>query len=441
MKIKKSSIAGKFYPSDKNQLLAMLDDFYSCSNNTSEYFSRAIIVPHAGYVFSGKLAMQGYKYLNPATERIFIFAPSHYARLFGCVSCSFDEFQTPLGNCFVDVDIVKDFEINDEAFQNEHSIEIHLPFIKYFFPNAKIVPILYGCEDYKNIANYIKKYWNDKTNSFVMSSDLSHFYPERESIKIDSYTAQMIESGNIQNFDVEQACGAVGVCGIVEFAKSLNFNLIRIGLTNSAKMTGDSSKVVGYGSWFLYEGSFADYLKNIYSDLIIDICKKSISSGLQLGDFEINSYPAALDETGACFVTLKIDGELRGCMGSAIAHQPLIVDLIENAHSAAFKDPRFEPLSLDEFKFLEVSVSILSSPSRISFSSEVSLLEKITPYEDGLIIRDGDYQAVYLPVVWEYFGGNKERFLKSLKLKAGMSEDYFSDTMQVFRFKAIEISQ
>lgn len=440
MKVKKCDIAGKFYPSDKNQLLSMLDDFYS-STSAPKYFSRAIIVPHAGYIFSGKLALQGYKYLNPSSERIFIFAPSHYKRLFGCVCCSFDEFQSSLGNCLVDSDIVKDFEINDEAFHNEHSIEVQLPFIKYFFPNAKIIPVLYGCEDYKLIAEVIKKYWNDKNNSFVISSDLSHFYPERESLKLDYYTAQMIENGNIKNFDVEQACGAVGICSLVEFSKNLNYSLIRLGLVNSAQRTGDSSKVVGYGSWFLYEGSYADYLKNFYSDLIIEICKKSISSGLQLGDFEIKSYPSALEEAGACFVTLQIDGELRGCMGSAIAHRPFIVDLIENAHSAAFKDPRFEPLSLEEFKFLEVSVSVLSAPSKITFSSENDLLEKITPYADGLIIRDGEYQAVYLPVVWEYFGDNKKKFLNSLKLKAGMSEDYFSNTMQVFKFKAVEISQ
>lgn len=441
MKIKKNTIAGKFYPSHKKELLALLDDFYSKTSVGTGYFSRAVIVPHAGYIFSGELALQGYRYLNPSSERIFIFAPSHYARLYGCVSCSFEAFETPLGNCSVDDELAKNFVINDEAFQNEHSIDVQLPFIKYFFPNAKIIPVLYGCEDYKNIAELIKKYWTDKNNSFVISSDLSHFYPEREAVKIDTYTAHMIETCNLKNFDAEQACGAVGICGIVEFAKVFNYSLIRLGLTNSAKRTGDSSKVVGYGSWFLYEGDYADYLKKYYSVQILDICKKSISSGLQLGDFEINSYPSVFEEAGASFVTLKIDGELRGCMGSAIAHRPFILDLIENSHSAAFKDPRFEPLSIDELDFLKISVSILSVPYKIVFSNESELLKNLTPFVDGLIIRDGEYQAVYLPAVWEYFGDNKKEFLKSLKLKAGMSEDYFSDTMQAFKFKTVEISQ
>ena len=152
-------------------------------------------------------------------------------------------------------------------------------------------------------------------------------------------------------------------------------------------------------------------------------------------------YPSVFEEAGASFVTLKIDGELRGCMGSAIAHRPFILDLIENSHSAAFKDPRFEPLSIDELDFLKISVSILSVPYKIVFSNESELLKNLTPFVDGLIIRDGEYQAVYLPAVWEYFGDNKKEFLKSLKLKAGMSEDYFSDTMQAFKFKTVEISQ
>lgn len=438
MKTKKTNAAGTFYPSDKKELIDILDDFFTNTENSSGYYSRAIIVPHAGYLFSGRLACQGFKYLNPETEIIFIFAPSHYSRLFGCVSCDYEEFETPLGNCTVINDYANEFETDNSVFEKEHALEVQLPFIKYFFPAAKIVPVLYGCEDFKNISSIIEKYWQNNKISFVISSDLSHFYPERECSRIDNHTAYMIESGEIRNFDAEQACGAVGICGLVNFANSAGFSLIRNGLTNSAAQTKDSSRVVGYGSWFLYEGDKNTYIKEYFSDFVKDICKKSILSGFGIGEFEIKKFPCVFEQTGASFVTIEINGKLRGCIGSIIAHRSLIADLISNAHSAAFKDPRFEPLTYEEFENISISISLLSQPERIIFNSEEDLLTQITPYEDGIIIRDGNLQAVYLPVVWEQIPDKKD-FLNSLKLKAGMHKNYFSETLQAFRFKTVKI--
>ncbi|MFQ8625910.1 MAG: AmmeMemoRadiSam system protein A [Candidatus Gastranaerophilaceae bacterium] len=172
-------------------------------------------------------------------------------------------------------------------------------------------------------------------------------------------------------------------------------------MTNSAKVTGDSSRVVGYGSWFLYEGNKNEYIKKYYSDTVLKICKDSILSGFQLGEITPKDYPCVLEETGASFVTLELAGILRGCIGSVIAHKPLVKDLIKNAHAAAFSDPRFNPLTIDEYNKISISVSLLSKPKRIEFRDEEDLLNKLVPYEDGLIIRDGNYQAVFLPIVWE----------------------------------------
>lgn len=438
MNIKNCNVAGTFYPAERQELFDMIDEFYAKTENSSGYYSRAIIVPHAGYIFSGGLAVNGYRYLNPESETVFVFAPSHYVRLFGCVSCDYDEFETPIGNCAVNKDYAKEFEINNFAFEKEHSIEVQLPLIKYFFKDAKIVPVLYGCTDYKVITEILEKYRDSKNISFVISTDLSHFYPERDCNKIDRYSAELIESGNIKNFEAEQACGAVGVCGLVNFANNNRFSLIRVGLTNSAAKTGDSSRVVGYGSWFLYEGEKNSYIKKYFTDFVIDTCKKSIMSGFRIGDLNSKEYPCVFEQSGASFVTLEINGHLRGCIGSIIAHKPLIDDLILNAHSSAFKDPRFLPLTQQEFEHTDISVSLLSSPEKIDFDGEEDLLSKIKPFEDGIIIRDGNYQAVYLPVVWEQLSDKRE-FLNSLKVKAGLSVDYFSDTLQAFRFNAVKI--
>ena len=284
----------------------------------------------------------------------------------------------------------------------------------------------------------IEHFWKDEDNVFIISSDLSHFYPEKEAFKIDNYTAKMIEENNLSNFEQEQACGAVGICGLIEFAKKKNFSLIRAGLTNSAAATGDSSRVVGYGSWFLYDGEKNNYIKKYYTDFVKKICKDSILSGLQLGQTQINNYDCVFEEYGASFVTLELDGILRGCIGSIIAHKPLIKDLIHNAHAAAFSDPRFPALTLNEYEKITIGISLLSKPHRIEFETEEELLEELTPAVDGLIIRDGNYQAVFLPEVWEQLP-DKNEFLEQLKLKAGLQKDYFSESFEAFKFKTTKI--
>lgn len=439
--VKKTSAAGLFYPGEKNEIINMFNDF---GNYNANYSSRAIIVPHAGYIYSGKLAYKGFSFLDKNVKNIFIFAPAHYERVYGCVVCDYDEFETPLGNIQVNKELSQeianfcDCQIHNFAFEKEHSIEVQLPIIKNLFPEAKIIPVLYGCENFKNLAETISHFWDNKENGFVISSDLSHFYPEKEAFKIDIYTAKMIENNETRDFEMEQACGAVGICGLVNFAKDKGFSLIRAGMRNSAASTGDSSRVVGYGSWFLYEGTKNEYIKTYYSDFVIKICKDSILSGLQLGSYDYDNYPCVFEENGASFVTLKLNGQLRGCIGSIVAHRSLIKDLIQNAHSAAFSDPRFAPLTIDEYQNIEISVSLLSKPERIHFDDEEDLLNQIVPFKDGLIIRDGNYQAVFLPVVWEELP-DKHEFLKELKLKAGMPLEHFSETFEAFKFTATKI--
>ncbi len=438
---KKSASAGTFYPSDKEELTNLIRCF---EIKQPPYSSRAVIIPHAGYIYSGKLAANGIQHLKKDAKNVFIFAPAHYERIFGCTVCDYDTFETPIGDIKVNKKLIRqaaefcDCNKSNFAFEKEHSIEVQLPLIKYFMPEAEVVPVLYGCENFKNLCETLEYFWADENNVFVISSDLSHFYPEKEAVKIDNYTARMIEENNFSNFEQEQACGAVGICGLIEFTKKKKFSLIRTGLTNSSAATGDSSRVVGYGSWFLYEGEKNNYIKEYYSDFVKKICKDSILSGLQLGQAKINNYDCVFEQYGASFVTLELDGILRGCIGSIIAHKPLIKDLIHNAHAAAFSDPRFPALTLNEYNRITIGVSLLSKPERIEFETEEELLENLRPGVDGLIIRDGNYQAVFLPDVWEQLP-DKQEFLEQLKLKAGLPKNYFSESFEAFKFNTTKI--
>ena len=438
----KVSQAGVFYPADKDELSVMIDAF--SPDEDAPYKSNAIIVPHAGYIYSGELAACGYSYLNPDVETVFIFAPSHYVRLYGSVTTTADFILTPLGKLPVNRKLAdelnQDFgvEFSGEAFQREHAFETQLPFIQKFVPHASIVPVIYGCENFTNISKIIEHYDNG-ANAFVISSDLSHFYPARENIRMDTYTASLIEANETVNFDSDNACGAVGICALMDYAKKKNNSLIRLGLTNSSRVTGDTSSVVGYGSWFMYDGGKNDFIKKYYSKQVIELCRKTISAGLHSSSYVPQNYPCVFEESGACFVTLTIAGQLRGCIGSVIAHRPLIMDLIKNAHSAAFADPRFNPLTSEELYEIDIEVSLLSSPEKMQFKTEDELMEQIVPRRDGIIIRDGNYQAVFLPCVWEQLP-DKTEFMQALKQKAGLKKSYFSETFTAFRFSAVELA-
>ncbi len=442
-KIKQPSVAGTFYSSNPEDLKNQIESFAKENRNIYEIPARAVIVPHAGLIYSGRLAFEGINQLDKNIKNLFVIAPSHRVPFEGSVITSFDEWLTPLGGIEINQDINKELnenfglEYNDNAFLPEHSVEIQLPIIQSVFKDIKIVPILVGRENPVNIQKVIKYYYNNSENGFVISSDLSHFLKDNEAKKLDDMTAQMIESGLCDNFKYEQACGAVGILGLVNFAQENDFSLIRIDMTNSSSVTGDKSSVVGYGCWFLYEGQKNEFLKKYYSEFILKLCRLSINSKFDKNEIEVK-FPYVFYEPGASFVTLEKNNMLRGCIGSIIAQRSLIEDLIINSQNAAFRDPRFKPVEKDEVSELDIAVSLLSTPKSMKFDSEQDLLDKIVPFKDGIIIRDGNYQAVYLPSVWEQLPDKKE-FLNSLKVKAGLPRNYFSETFEAYRFETVYI--
>ena len=442
-KIKQPSVAGSFYSADPKELKKQITNFAEHSKNYYENYTRAVIVPHAGLIYSGRLAYEGISQLDKNIKNIFIFAPAHRVGFDGLALSSFDIWNTPLGNININQEINNElkekFNANfiDEALAPEHSIEIQVPLIQTLFENVSIIPILIGKESPEKIKNIIEYYYPNKENGFIISSDLSHFLTDEKAKQIDTVTAQMIESGNIEEFQYQQACGALGIVGLALFSNENNYSLIRIDMENSSSTTGDKTSVVGYGCWFLYEGKTNDYLKKYYTKAILDLCKIAISSRFENKETQIK-YPQVFNQLGASFVTLEKNNHLRGCIGSIIAHRSLILDIVSNAQNAAFKDPRFNPVEKSEVEQLQIAVSILSEPKKMNFKDEEDLLNQMRPNIDGIIIKDKGYQAVYLPSVWEQLPDKKE-FLNTLKIKAGLSADYFSDTFEAYRFETVYI--
>lgn len=454
---KKTSFAGSFYPENPEELNNLLDSFKE--EQTFDYKSKAIIVPHAGYAYSGHAMMSAYQHLE-ANENIFIIAPSHHESFNNIALPEYSFFETPLGNLEVNNKLISEIAekfpsiVADEVFENEHSIEVQLPFIQNMFlphkqsavdfvknlkkigKKIKIVPVLVGNCDYRLISDLISTYWED--SSFIISSDLSHYYTQQQCRQIDTYTATVIETGRIEFLEPQQACGITGIKGLVDFANNNDCALIRTEMYNSGDISSDKDKVVGYGAWFLYTDSRNDFIERYFSKYVTKVARTSIIATINQEEFIPHKIPAVLTQFGASFVTLKSNGELRGCIGSIYPTKPLILDIMDNAKNAGFQDPRFEPLTIEELDKLEISVSILSAIEKIDFKDERDLLSKIYPH--GIILVEKDLRAVYLPVVWEQLP-DKEIFLNSLKEKAGLPPEYFSKTLEAYKFDAIYIEE
>ena len=174
---------------------------------------------------------------------------------------------------------------------------------------------------------------------------------------------------------------------------------------------------------------------------VLSIAKQSIEYGLQNNmplPIEPLEYPQSLQQITATFVTLNHHGQLRGCIGTLQAQRPLISDVAEHAFAAAFRDPRFSPLTKEEFSDIEVHISLLTTPEELKASSEKELLQKLRPGVDGLILQDDWHQATFLPSVWQQLP-DATQFLHHLKEKAGLPGNYWSDELRFKRYYAVSI--
>ena len=187
---------------------------------------------------------------------------------------------------------------------------------------------------------------------------------------------------------------------------------------------------------------FTDVLNDDQKAVLIDTAWRSIRHGLEHGrplrvPDELRS--GRLGEPGASFVTLHADGRLRGCIGSLEAHRPLIDDVADNAFSAAFRDPRFDPLEARELDRLSLEISVLTKPEPLDARSEQDLLRRIEPGRDGLILQDGGHRGTFLPSVWESLP-DPALFVRELKRKAGLRPDHWSDRLRVWRYRTESFS-
>ena len=261
--IRTAAVAGLFYPAGAAELRGDIAELLGgTETGAAAPVPKVLISPHAGYIYSGHVAAAGYRQVAPARERItrvVLLGPSHFVAFHGLAAASADGWQTPLGSVPVDRPLVvrlieaKLIEVLDAAHAREHSLEVHLPFLQVALGEFALVPIVAGEASPQAVAAVLDAVWGGPETLIVVSTDLSHYLDYRTCQETDLRTAEAIERLDPDALAPESACGRVPVRGLLAVAKRRGMDIARLDLRNSGDTAGPRQRVVGYGSWALFE--------------------------------------------------------------------------------------------------------------------------------------------------------------------------------------------
>ncbi len=458
-KIRRPAVAGQFYPASSLELGENLEKLLA-GDQLSLPRPRALLVPHAGYIFSGKVAAAAYRQLVGRNyQTVFLVGNSHFAYFSGIAIDANQAWETPLGQVEIDLakakkltEISNAITFNSEVHSRDHSLEVQLPFLqKVLGKNFKIVPILVGA---LNRAEDILAPALEETigpdDLVVISSDMSH-YPSYENAKqIDQRTLEIIISKNIAQLEnhiqttmmaeIEGEetllCGLDGVKTLMRLAQQKEWRGQILKYANSGDTgLGEKNKVVGYGAVVFYAAENNDKTEEATEELnrlqqkqLLEIAKTAVESYVTaqiIPQFTIQDK--RLNKRQGAFVTLKKQNQLRGCIGQIIPSQnPLWQVVRDMAIAAATEDPRFSPVNISELPKLEYEISVLSPPVKITNWQQIEL------GKHGVIIQRGWQQGVFLPQVAEETGWSLEEFLAQLcSQKAGLAPDCYKNDPKV----------
>lgn len=441
--VRPAAVAGMFYPRDPRQLLAEIGELLDGVERFAPRLEvpRMIVVPHAGYVYSGAVAAAAYDALAPGRgiiRRVVMLGPVHRVPVRGLALPGSAAFDTPLGRVRVDAEAIARLAdlpqvvASAAAHAQEHSLEVQLPFLQRVLGEFSLVPFAVGAARPAEVAAVIERLWGGRETLFVLSTDLSHYHPYDEARTIDAATIGRI-SALANDLEHQEACGATPLNGALLAARNRGLRIELLAACNSGDSAGGKDRVVGYSSFALYEPDSVS--PQAAGAELIEIARDAVAR--QLG-FPARAQAAVeppwLQQSAATFVTLTKDGKLRGCIGSLSAHRPLGEDVAENARRAAFHDPRFPALAREEWPRCKVEVSLLSPPKPLHFADEADLLALVRPGEDGLILECEGRRATFLPQVWETIP-QAQRFLHELRGKAGVSADVPFSRCRVLRYR------
>lgn len=448
--IRNPAVEGSFYPSHEGMLRKMVGGFIrKASIESSSGKVVGLIVPHAGYVYSGKIAGIGYKQIKGQQyDTVILIGPTHKSGFSGFSVGNFDAYSTLLGKLQVDRKLAKrlikkykSVKFLPSVHKKEHSLEVQLPFLQMVLKEFKILPIVVGrynlgnCEKLAQILYQISK---NKKVFFVISTDFSHYHSYKKAKKIDKRTIEGIKTGNPKKFykgvqkGKYELCGSGPVTIFLYLSKKINnCELKFLSYSNSGEVPmGNKSKVVGYSSFALLkeknkqktnlQNQSYEKLTKKEKEKVLEIAQKTLRSYVnkqKIPKFDINysKYPHLREKRGV-FVTLYKNDRLRGCIGRHRSSTPLSELVPQMVVASAFKDRRFPEVKKSELKDIKLEISVY-----LTDLIKINDIKKYKVGKHGIILRKGFNGATFLPKVPIEQGWNKETTLRQLCRKAGLS--------------------
>lgn len=482
---RKPAVAGQFYPANPDRLHQELKNLFSNALPRKHRQVRAIISPHAGYVFSGKVAASVFSQIdgNASYKRIFLIASSHQEHFEGAAIYCDGDFIMPYGKERVDtkfgrelVELFPDiFTADRHAHQKEHSLEVQLPFLhEVLKTDYRIVPIILGTSSplvCKKIAKALKT-WFNPDNLFIISSDFSHYPNDTDARNIDNLTKEAILSNQPEKLLgtlaentkkhvphlLTSLCGWTSVLTLLYMTtgnESIVYSAIDYSNSSDSPLYGDSGRVVGYWGLAISEepppGIFEEdgytekesaknapaknkfELSESDKNILLELARKTLEEKVRNGKMLIPDSTGFTQNLKTCcgaFVSLHINGKLRGCIGRLVGNIPLYKMIQEMAVSSALHDPRFRPVSPDELSAIDLELSVLSPLQKISGIGDIQL------GKHGIYLMKGQSSGVFLPQVAMETGWSLEEFLgHCARDKAGLDWDGWK-TAEIFIFTA-----
>ena len=465
---REAAFAGKFYPGTKQALLFKLEELFEQAKKpiAGQGGLRAIIAPHAGYIFSGEVAASAYNQIpaNASYKRIFVLASSHRFHFGGASVYNRGNYVTPLGEIKVDqklayelIDSSPVFFAHTEAHLSEHSLEVQLPFLQHRLgDNMLLVPIILGtgnAADCKKIADVLRP-WFTPENLFVISTDFSHYPEYADANKVDYLTARAIcrnqpeqllevleenKEMKIKNL-ATSLCGWTSVLTLLYLTEKEKFQYKKTDYRNSgdARTYGEKDQVVGYWAISVFNEPESFQISEEEKQELLAKARSSIKKFLETGKKGEPEPPVSdgiLNDTAGVFVSIYVKNELRGCIGSFAAEDTLN-DQIQSLAVSAACDRRFENIQVEDLEHMELEISVLSPLKKIESPEEIEL------GKHGIYIKKGCNTGTFLPQVATKTGWNLEEFLGHCSRdKAGLgwdgwkSADLYTYEAYIFRGK------
>lgn len=472
-KIRPAAVAGQFYPNEPG---AITDQIQRYLNQAPEEKIngeiKAIIVPHAGYDFSGAVAAHAFKQLkSKKIKTAVVIGNSHKAYFDGAAIDDSDAWQTPLGQVAIDKELADklvktdgSIKYNSAMHASDHPLEVEIPFLQTSLEgDFKIVPIMFGNkadDTYKKLARGLKDNLGPD-DIVVISTDMSHYPKYEDANKIDKETLEKIKIGKAEDlvayveriensgYANEQTvlCSLDAVKTVLELASLAGWDkidVLKYANSGDVPLIGDKARVVGYGAVAFAQstsGNAASASEELNADeqkILLKIAKETVKNFVtngKISEFDISEEK--LNKKQGAFVTLDKDGQLRGCIGQIVpSNQPLWRVVRDMAVAACSEDGRFDPVNKDELNKLEYEISVLSTPEPIADWQKIEL------GKHGVIVKQGGKSGVFLPQVAIDTGWSLEEFLSELCWqKAGLSPSCYKDkntqilvfTAQVFK--------